>query len=232
MLFFIPYGTQERSARRSFPFINVSLVLINLALFIVEISILLTRGESGLNNFIQMYAFIPDSLGVASIPFTIVTAMFLHAGFLHFIGNMMYLLPFGDNVEDRLGHWRYLFFYLVCGVGANIVYALFNNSSTIPLLGASGAIAGVLGGYLALHTFGSQVKGFLLILVVLVRINLPALVFIGYWFILQLFSTVAALGSNEESGGVAFLAHVAGFVIGLILAPIMAIGSRRNTAIS
>jgi membrane associated rhomboid family serine protease len=224
MLFFIPYGTQEKSARRSFPIVNVTIVVANILVFLLELYVLSTSGQAGFEKFVGTYAFIPDSLGSVGAPLTIVTALFLHAGILHIIGNMMYLLPFGDNVEDRLGHLRYLVFYLLCGIGANIVYALFNSGSTIPLLGASGAIAGVLGGYLALHTFGSQVKGFLLIIVVLVRINLPAIVFIGYWFLLQLFSTVAALGVTEKSGGVAFLAHVAGFIIGLILAPLMLLG--------
>jgi membrane associated rhomboid family serine protease len=227
MLFFIPYGTREKSERRNFPVVNVLLVAANVVLFLLEIYILLNSGQKGLENFIGQHAFIPDSIGAPAGVLSIVTALFLHAGWLHIIGNMMYLLPFGDNVEDRLGHLRYLLFYLICGVGANIVYALFNPGSTVPLLGASGAIAGVLGGYLALHTFGSQVKGFLLIVVLLVRINLPALVFIGYWFILQLFSTVASLGAKEESGGVAFLAHVAGFIIGLILAPLMTLGRKQ-----
>lgn len=231
MLFFIPYGTEERSGRRSFPIVNVLLVVANVAVFLVEIYILLTSGQKGFENFIGQHAFIPDAIGTPAAIVTIVTALFLHAGWLHIIGNMMYLLPFGDNVEDRLGHLRYLLFYLICGVGANLVYALFNPGSTIPLLGASGAIAGVLGGYLALHAFGSQVKGFLLILIVLVRINLPALVFIGYWFILQLFSTVASLGTSQESGGVAFLAHVAGFLIGLVLAPLMTLGRKQPARI-
>jgi membrane associated rhomboid family serine protease len=136
----------------------------------------------------------------------------------------MYLLPFGDNVEDRLGHARYLLFYLICGVAANLVFAFFNPHTNVPLIGASGAIAGVLGGYIALHPTRSSVRGFLWIIIILIRVRLPALLFIGYWFVMQLFSSVASLGSaaTANSGGVAFLAHVGGFLTGLILAPLLA----------
>lgn len=221
-MFFIPYGTRERSERRSFPIVNVILVLANIAVFALEVSILLSFGEAGFESFVTKYAFVPDTLSGAHVPFTIFTALFLHAGLLHIVGNLMYLLPFGDNVEDRLGHFKYLIFYLLCGLAANVIYALFHINSTIPLLGASGAIAGVLGGYLALHPLGSQVKGFLFIIILLIRIELPALIFIGYWFIMQLFSSVASLGTSSEGGGVAFLAHVAGFIVGIVLAPLMA----------
>lgn len=114
---------------------------------------------------------------------------------------------------------------LVCGIAANLIFAAFNMRSQIPLIGASGAIAGVLGAYLALHTWGSNVKGIFFIVILFFRVQLPAVVFIGYWFIMQLFSSVASLGAGDvasQSGGVAFMAHVGGFIIGFILAPLLA----------
>jgi membrane associated rhomboid family serine protease len=227
-MFFIPYSTQERTARQSFPTVNVLIVMINVVVFILETSILLTRGRPAFENFINTYSFVPASLHDTFFPLTILSAMFLHAGLLHIVGNMLYLLPFGDNVEDRLGHFKYLLFYLVCGIAATLIFALFNQGSTVPLLGASGAIAGVLGGYLVLNPTGSTVKGFIFLIILLFRVDLPAILFIGYWFVIQLFSSVASLGSASfaESGGVAFLAHVAGFVVGAILAPLLA--SRKN----
>lgn len=198
-MFFIPYGTREHEARRSFPIITVMLVILNLTAFVLEAYVLLTLGENGLNELLTRYSVVPaDVTDTTPLEIGLITSMFLHAGILHFLGNMLYLLPFGDNVEDRLGHLRYLIFYLLCGLAASLIYIAFNRDSAIPLVGASGAIAGVLGGYLAF-------------------------VFIGYWFIMQVFSSVASLGASEaESGGVAFLAHVGGFLAGLVLAPLLA----------
>jgi membrane associated rhomboid family serine protease len=185
---------------------------------------LMSLGEAGFESFLARYFFVPASLSYNVFQVTLITSLFLHAGLLHIAGNMMYLLPFGDNVEDRLGHARYLLFYLICGVAANLVFAFFNPHTNVPLIGASGAIAGVLGGYIALHPTRSSVRGFLWIIIILIRVRLPALLFIGYWFVMQLFSSVASLGSaaTANSGGVAFLAHVGGFLTGLILAPLLA----------
>ncbi len=222
-MFFIPYGTNESEQRRLFPYVNVFLVVLNIAVFALQAYILVSRGQAGLGEFIQQYSFIPASLSQNFGQIGILTSMFLHAGLLHIAGNMVYLLPFGDNVEDRMGHLRYLLFYLVCGVAATLIYSVFNRGSTIPLVGASGAIAGVLGAYIALHPTRSTVKGFLWIVILLIRIRLPALLFIGYWFLMQLFSSLATLGADQTAsgGGVAFLAHVGGFVVGLVLAPFL-----------
>ena len=222
-MFFIPYGTVERTGRRHFPYVNVALVLINVIVFAVELYVLAVSGEHGFEQFLATYSFVPSSLAHNFFQFTLISALFLHAGLLHIAGNMLYLLPFGDNVEDRLGHLRYLIFYLLCGITATLVYTAFNVNSTVPLLGASGAIAGVLGGYLALNPTKSQVKGFLFLIILLIPIRLPALFFIGYWFLMQVFSSLASLGAvTDQQGGVAFLAHVGGFIAGLILAPLMA----------
>jgi membrane associated rhomboid family serine protease len=224
-MFFIPYGTREAIRRIRFPFVTILLVVANVAAFLLEASILSQSGISGLNDFITQYAAVPADLTDGSpIEIGLLTAMFLHGSIIHIVGNMLYLLPFGDNVEDRLGHVRYILFYILCGLAATIVYTIFNAGSTTPLIGASGAIAGVLGGYLRLHPKG-QVKGFLFIIILLIPITLPAVLFIGYWFVMQLFGSLASLGSEAISTGttVAFMAHVGGFLAGLVLAPLMAL---------
>jgi membrane associated rhomboid family serine protease len=222
-MFFIPYGTREAIGRLRFPYVTWLLVGINVLVFLFQAKLVLNGGDPALASFINHYAVVPrDITDGTPVEFSLIAAMFMHAGLLHIVGNMLYLLPFGDNVEDRLGHLRYLSFYLLCGIIASLVYVAFNPHSTVPLLGASGAIAGVLGGYLALHPKGI-VKGFLFLFIILIPISLPAVLFIGYWFIMQLFSSVASLGTaTTESGNVAFLAHVGGFIAGLILAPIFA----------
>ena len=223
-MFFIPYGTIEDTRKRRFPYITALLVIVNVAVFALEVSLLYSYGEAALASFINSYAAIPADLTDGTpAEIGLFTAMFLHGGLLHIVGNMIYLLPFGDNVEDRLGHFRYLLFYFLCGLAGTIVYALFNAGSTVPLIGASGAIAGVLGGYLALHPKG-RVKGFFFIIVLLIPLTLPAVLFIGYWFVMQLFGSVASLGADavNSASSVAFLAHVGGFIAGLVLAPLMA----------
>jgi len=223
-MFFIPYGTRESTPRRSFPYVTVALVLINVAVFAFEIYIMMTLGEAGIINFVNQYATIPASVtGGNFLQIGLLSSMFLHAGLIHLLGNMIYLLPFGDNVEDRLGHLRYLLFYVLCGLIATLVYVAFNPRLDVPLLGASGAVAGVLGGYLVLHPRGT-VKGLFFIIILPLPIRLPAILFIGYWFVMQLFSSVASLSGNTEAANleVAFIPHVAGFIAGMILAPLLA----------
>lgn len=227
-MFFIPYGTREDTPRKTFPHVTALIVAINVVVFAIEISILYHSGDRGLNDFVMRYAAIPSKFFHGHpLQIGLLTAMFLHAGLVHIIGNMIYLLPFGDNVEDRLGHFRYLIFYLVCGLIATLVFCLFNPNSNVPLIGASGAIAGVLGGYLRLYRNG-HVKGFFFIIILLIPITLPAILFIGYWFIVQLFGSFASLGATTASPGetVAFVAHVGGFIAGWLLAPVMALRSR------
>jgi membrane associated rhomboid family serine protease len=222
-MFIIPYGTREKTVRKRFPYINVLLVAANIIAFAYETYVYSIKGTAGFEQFISAHAFVPVSLSHSLFQLSIVTALFLHAGLLHVVGNMLYLLPFGDNVEDSLGHARYLIFYFLCGIIANLVFAAFYPHSKVPILGASGAIAGVLGGYLALNPIGSTVKGFLFVIILLIRIQLPAYIFIGYWFVMQVFSSVASFGTSAENGGVAFLAHVGGFIAGFILAPVLAL---------
>jgi len=223
-MIFIPYGTREREPRRTFPYVTVLLVLVNVLVFAYEVFLLSTQGQDALNNFVMHYGAVPYATTHGSpLNIGLFTAMFLHGGYLHIIGNMIFLLPFGDNVEDRLGHFRYLVFYLLCGLIATLVFVLFNAGSTAPLIGASGAIAGVLGAYLRLYPEG-RVKGLFFIIILLIPITVPAALFILYWFFIQLFSSVASLGNHMvgQDSGIAFAAHVGGFVAGLLLGPLLA----------
>jgi membrane associated rhomboid family serine protease len=199
----LPIGDDD-SARRTVPIVTYALIAINVLFFLVELS----AGDA----FINRWSVVPRQLLAhpAAEFITIFTAMFMHAGWLHLGGNMLYLWIFGDNVEDRLGHVKYLIFYLLCGIVAFYAQALVNPTSNVPNLGASGAIAGVLGAYLIMFP-GERVR------VMMGRgiIPLPALVVIGFWFVLQLFSS---FGAASSGGGVAYMAHVGGFIAGMVLA--------------
>jgi len=202
----LPIG-DDNTGRRITPVVTYMLIALNVLFFLVEMS----GGEA----FIQRWAFVPrrflaDPAGDLA---TLFTAMFMHAGWMHLIGNMLYLWIFGDNVEDRFGHARFLIFYLVCGLAATFAQLAFSADSAIPNLGASGAVAGVLGAYLLLYPRG-QVR------VMMGRgvVPAPALVVIGLWFVLQLFSGIGSVASNvDDGGGVAYMAHVGGFVAGFLL---------------
>src|SRR6185295_5997306 len=143
---------------------------------------------------------------------TLFTSMFMHAGWLHLGGNMLYLWIFGDNVEDRFGHVKFIIFYLLCGLAATFAQLMFSVGSDVPNLGASGAIAGVLGSYILLFPRG-QVR----VLMGRGVIPMPALVVIGLWIVLQLVSGVGSITQSSETGGVAYMAHIGGFVAGLVL---------------
>jgi membrane associated rhomboid family serine protease len=158
------------------------------------------------------YDQLPSSIAVVPAPVTVVTSMFLHGGWLHLLGNMLYLWIFGDNVEDELGHGRFLVFYLVCGIVAALIQAVAAPTSDVPTVGASGAIAGVLGAYLVRHPFARVT-----VLAFIVLIELPALVVIGGWIVLQFVNGVLAQGGEGPAGNVAWWAHIGGFAAGAIL---------------
>ncbi len=210
-----PIG-DDNSARRTFPVVTVTLIAINVAVFFLE----LQRGES----FIRDWAFIPArfSESPSADAVTLLSAMFMHGGWLHLGGNMLYLWIFGDNVEDRFGSVRFLLFYLAAGFAATFAQFAVNPGSAIPNVGASGAIAGVLGAYLLMFPrarvdvlLGRQV------------VAMPAFLVLGFWVVLQLVSGVGSIAdtAQTETGGVAYMAHVGGFVAGLALAVVM--GGRR-----
>ncbi len=160
-------------------------------------------------------AELPPELYIVPAPVTILTSMFLHGGWMHLIGNMLYLWIFGNNVEDSMGHTRFVVFYVICGAAAVFAHALPNPQSEIPMIGASGAISGVLGAYLLLHPH-ARVLVAIPIGFFLHTVRLPAMWVLGLWFVLQLISSLAA---DPNSPGVAFLAHIGGFVAGVVLIP-------------
>jgi len=215
----IPF--RDNIPSRSTPVITVAIIAVNVVAFLYE----LTLGRS-LERFMELYGVVPALVFAwpqSDLPFTaivipFITSMFLHGGWLHLFGNMLYLWIFGDNVEDRLGHFPFLIFYLLCGVGAGIVHTIFNASSFVPSIGASGAIAGVLGAYVVSYPF-ARVLTLVPIFVFFQVIEIPALIVLGFWFVMQLFSGTAALATttSASSGGVAWWAHVGGFVIGMVL---------------
>ena len=199
-----PIG-DDNTARRSVPLVTYFLIALNLLFFFVELS----GGEA----FIVKWAFVPRRFlaNPASDFPTLFTSMFMHAGWLHLGGNMLYLWIFGDNVEDNFGHLKFTIFYLLCGLAATFSQLVFSLGSDVPNLGASGAIAGVLGGYILLFPRGqvSVLQGQRVIPV-------PALIVIGFWFVLQFLSGIGSIGSAAQ-GGVAYMAHIGGFLAGLVL---------------
>ncbi len=231
---FAPVGTEEIIPRRTFPAVTAIIVAINILVFLYQAFILLTEGEEGLNAMIQAVALVPGLVTEGQsvvLPFylTFFTAMFVHGGLLHIASNMIYLVVFGDNVEDLMGPVLYIFFYLLCGLAASVAQIAADPTSMIPNVGASGAIAGVLAGYLLLLPTGTvRILFFLPPFSRIARI--PALFFISLWFILQIFGGAMSLGSSSESGGVAYWAHVGGFLAGLALAFIYKQIMRRRLA--
>jgi len=208
---FIPL--KDLNPQRSFPIVNVALILTNIAVFVYQ----LTLPQHAFQTFVLANATIPERfpaalaghlpLQAAFLP--LVTSMFLHGGIAHILGNMLFLWIFGDNVEDFYGHFTYLLFYLVCGIGAGLLHVLFNWNSTLPSLGASGAISGVMGAYLVLYP-----RARILTLVFIFLIPIPAVIILVLWFVLQFASGVSSLGM-AASGGVAWWAHVGGFLLGM-----------------
>jgi len=211
----------------STPFINYFIIGLNVLVFLFELSIG-AEGRRALNAFVFEFGVVPVLIeralaGVGqytlamTLP-TILTSMFLHGGWLHIIGNMWFLWIFGDNIEDHLGHFRYLLFYLACGVAAAITHIIFNLSSNEPTVGASGAIAGVMGAYVILYP-----RARVLTLVFFFLWWIPAWVFLGYWFLIQFLSGAAmsVAETSRSTGGIAFWAHVGGFVAGILLIKIL-----------
>jgi membrane associated rhomboid family serine protease len=208
---------RDDNPRRTFPFVTYGLIGLNVLAFVWQLS----KGAQ-LERVLFDIAFIPARFWLPGAwvadALTIVISMFLHGGLMHIGSNMLYLWIFGDNVEDRLGHGRYLVFYLACGFLATYAHAIFSPASRIPAIGASGAIAGVLGAYLVLYPH-ARVMTLIPIFVIITIREIPAVFILGFWFVLQLFSGVGSLGVTDaqDMGGVAYFAHIGGFVAGMAL---------------
>jgi membrane associated rhomboid family serine protease len=198
----------------STPFVTVAIIIVNVLAFLYQVSL----DPYSSNWFIAHYAIVPDRLQYRDM----VTAMFLHGGWMHLIGNMWFLWIYGDNVEDVLGHTKYLVFYLLCGVAAAILHVMLNPYSRVPTLGASGAIAGVMGAYMVKFPH-SRIITLVPILIFFTTMEIPAIFMLAYWFLIQIFSGVGSIGySNVSSGGgVAWFAHIGGFIAGVVLVYVM-----------
>jgi membrane associated rhomboid family serine protease len=201
----LPIGDDD-SGRRGFPLVTYALIALNVLFFFVELN--------GGNAFIEKWAFVPSRfLADPGADFlTLFTSMFMHAGWVHLGGNMLYLWIFGDNVEDRFGSIKFTIFYLLCGLAATFAQLAFSMGSNVPNLGASGAIAGVLGAYILMFP-----QGRVRVLQGQQVIQVPALIVIGFWIVLQLFSGIGSIANTADTGGVAYMAHIGGFIAGFVL---------------
>lgn len=215
----IPIG-DDNSGRRITPIVTYVLIALNVLVFFLE----LNNGEA----FIERWAFIPSRFLANPVgdSVTLFTSMFMHAGWAHLLGNMLYLWIFGDNVEDRLGHGLYFVFYILCGLAATFAQLAISLGSSVANVGASGAIAGVLGAYLIMFPRGR-------VNVLLGRFVTPmsALVVIGFWILIQIFSQISVFSAGgQEGGGVAYMAHIGGFVAGVVLTFLLGRGRDRLPA--
>ncbi len=230
----LPIGDDD-SDRRFAPLINYVLIAINVLVFVF------LQGMGGNEKFTYAFSTVPAEIltgkdiaaGVLEptpvpVYFTLITSMFMHGGWAHLLGNMLFLWVFGDNIENRIGHIRYLIFYLVCGIIASLSHVFVAGSdSLIPSLGASGAISGVLGGYLLLFP-SRRVR------VIMGRgiTTVPAFVALGIWIVFQVISQLGVLGGDQGGGGVAYAAHIGGFVAGLALIKLFDIGTQKDAVLN
>ena len=211
---------------RRFPVLTVSIIVVNIIAFAYE---LLADAGGTLEQSFYTMGVVPFEVTHNFGPFvalSFLTSMFLHGGFMHIVGNMLYLWIFGNNVEDRMGRGRFLIFYLLTGSVASAAQVLANPNSPIPTIGASGAIAGVLGAYIVLFPH-ARVQTLIILGYFARMAQLPALLVLGFWFVLQLFNGLLAFGMTQM-GGVAWFAHVGGFVAGLLLVRLFVLGRRQD----
>jgi len=210
----IPIRDTNRSEK--YPLINIGIIAVTVLVFLIE----LLQGR-GLREFIYLYGLVPARYAEPQVaahfttsqqmlPF--LTSLFLHGGFLHLLGNMWFLYIFGDNVEGRLGHLRYLVFYVLCGLAAGVSHLVLNWHSNVPTIGASGAIAGVMGAYLMLYP-RAKILTLLPLFFFFTFIEVPAFIFLGIWF---LFQFLIAAGTSGQPGGIAWAAHIGGFLFGIV----------------
>lgn len=208
-----PINDSEPS--KKFPIVNVALILLTCYVFFQQLM--------NFDRFTLQYALIPANVNFSNIQslYPFITSIFLHGGWLHIISNMWFLWIFGDNVEGEIGHIRYLLLYLVSGIVGNIAQFLFMSDATIPMLGASGAVAGALGAYLYYFP-RNKIRTFIIFFGFITITNISASFMLGYWFVLQLISGATSLRFTGSDGGVAFWAHVGGFLTGLLVGRLLA----------
>ena len=209
------FPLRDTQPSNSKPVVTVILIVINVLVFLFEFSL----EPYSRNDFIAAYGMVPDNFSFISL----LTSMFLHGGWMHVLGNMWFLWIFGDNIEDILGSGKFLLFYLLCGVAAGLTQYAVNPGSRIPTVGASGAIAGVMGAYMIKFPH-SRILSLITVVFFITTFEIPAWVMLIYWFVIQFFSGVGSIGYSHasEGGGVAFFAHVGGFLAGMALIGLMA----------
>ncbi|MCP5074424.1 MAG: rhomboid family intramembrane serine protease [Rhodobacteraceae bacterium] len=206
------FPIRDHNPSRRTPYVTWALIAVNVVVFALYWP--LFSDEMRLAAFFQDWALIPREITSGQDFHTVLTSMFLHGGFMHLAGNMLFLWIFGDNMEDAFGHFPFLLFYVLCGIGADLIQVLSSPYSPVPTVGASGAIAGVLGGYLLLYP-KAKVDVILIIIVFFKIFSIRAWIVLGIWFALQIFGSLSSVGST--GGGVAYWAHAGGFVIGVLL---------------
>ncbi len=211
----IPLGDASRRPLR-FPLATVVVIAVNIFVFLLELA--------GGDAFINRWSLVPANIVAGQNWITILTSMFMHAGWVHILGNMLFLWVFGPAIEDVMGSLRYLFFYLLGGLAATAAQVLVDPTSTIPNLGASGAIAAVMGAFLITYP-RDRIRTILLLGWFLRVTFIPAIILVGFWFLLQLVSQLGAL-ANTQQGGVAYMAHIGGFLFGMITARIFEVKER------
>jgi membrane associated rhomboid family serine protease len=211
---------------RTTPVVTIALIAVNVVVFLYQLSLQVsgdTRGETALEAFVLEFGAVPCRISglfaaVGDFPHpvaTIFTSMFLHGGLLHVGGNMLYLWIFGDNVEDTLGHGRFLLFYLLSGVVAAAAQTVMSPASAVPMIGASGAVSGVLGAYLVLFPYATVLT--LIMFIFFFRlVHIPALIVLGFWIVVQFFNGLGSFSTPGGEGGVAWFAHIGGFVAGIV----------------
>jgi membrane associated rhomboid family serine protease len=218
------FPIRDTILRLRFPYVTWALIIVNGIIFLFEISI----PKDTLQMILYLFGLVPARYSypqwayIHGLPFdhylSFLTNMFLHGGWVHIIGNMWFLYLFGSGVEDRLGHGRFLIFYLLSGIAASGLYYVFAVHTKVPVMGASGAIAGVMGAYLVMFP-KAKILTLILIFIFPVFVELSAFFYIGFWFLLQLFSGTLSLASQATEGGVAWWGHVGGFIAGVVLLP-------------
>jgi len=205
---------------KKFPLITVILIALNSIVYVYQVSL----GET-FTEFIHSMGLLPFEIthhidlfpsGPSPIYLTIFSSMFMHGSIVHLLGNMLFLWIFGNNVEDYLGRKKFLFFYLICGISAAFTQILFNSDSTVPMVGASGAIAGVLGAYMVLYP-RAKITTVIIIIFFIRLIKLPAIVVLGFWIVYQFLYGISSLAATTGEGGVAWFAHIGGFICGMVL---------------
>jgi membrane associated rhomboid family serine protease len=231
---------RDRNPTRRTPIVTIALIVACFAVFALELSITATGGDEALARFFERWGAVPAAITssleggsyFSQATLGIFTSMFLHAGWLHILGNMLFLWIFGNNVEDRLGRLPFLIFYLVGGVAAALTQVVIDPGSTVPLVGASGAIAAALGAYIVLFP-RARILSLVYLGFFYQLLEVPAVVLLGFWFLLQLVSGFGSLGPDTAQGGTAFFAHIGGFVLGVIVGLLLRIvggGAERQGA--